>query len=222
MYPIVVGVAAVAAWVLSGCGDDAKLTQDLDNNDAGPDSPDDEGAAGSSGRGGAGGTSGTAGNAGVSGRGGAAGMDEDMDAGVEDAGPDAFNPDAAEQEEVAYHFGMIYGSNPFQGVNGTGSLFFSGQDRCQLLGGTFQAETQAGDQFGMSVDLTGHSGVDFCDSQIELPLSGGLFEGVTWMLDNKSNPLLAKEGYEILSCGSDADAGVGLENCSGALNISNE
>lgn len=220
MIPVVVGIAALAAWALSGCGPGAKTTQDL-NDDAGTDAEVDNRVRNTGGTGGSGGTAGTgavAGSGGVSGNAGAAGMDGDMDAGVEDAGADAFIPD---QESVAYHFGMIYGSNPFVGVNGTGNLYFSNQDSCQLLGGSFQAETQTGDQFAMSIDLAGNQSVDFCSAEFALPLAGGVFEGMTWMLTNKSSVLSDKEGYEITSCGSQEDGGTGLEKCSGALNISN-
>lgn len=233
MYPIALGIAAVAAWALSGCGS-GKLTQDINENDAGSDAEPDTkdiprfngtggrngtgGTGGTGGRSSTGGTGGTGGSGGLSGSSGAAGFGGSGTGGIRDAGVDQFVPDSGGPQSVAYHFGMIYGSNPITGVNGSGTLIFTGPDHCQLVGGTFQAETQNGDSFGMSVDLSGTQNMNFCGSQVSLPLNGGIFQGVTWMLSNRSDDPATKDSYEITSCNAPANSSV--ENCSGALNIS--
>ena len=249
MYPVAIGIAALAAWALSGCG--GGNNKDLfGDHDASTDGSDDNRVRNTGGRSGSGAAGATAGSAGVAGTGGAAGNSGSggtagMDAGVEastEAGPeagldagadvgigdatgeasgDAFVSDAMDQEAVAYHFGMIYGSNPVVGLNGSGTLYFSKQNSCQLLGGSFQAQNQSGDTFAMSVDLSGMQSLDVCGAEVTLPLAGGVFEGMTWMLGNKSSVVSPRDSFEILACGLQGDGGTGLENCSGALNISN-
>jgi hypothetical protein len=246
MYPVVIGIAALAAWALSGCGD-GKGTDLFGDEDAGTGGNENNrvratggrsstGAAGSTA--GSSGVAGTGGTAGTSGSGGTvdmdagaedagmdagaeAGLDGGSDAGLSDASTDAFISDAMNQQAVAYHFGMIYGSNPIVGLNGTGTLYFSNQNSCELLGGSFEAQSQSGDSFAMSVDLSGMQSLDFCTAEVTLPLAGGVFEGMTWLLGNKSTVASPTESFEILACGSQEDGGTGLENCSGALNISN-
>lgn len=219
MYPI--ALAALAAWALTACGSSNKIHDR--QNDAGPDADSDfrdiprvNGTGGRDGTGGTGGRSSTGGVSGMAGQAGSAGA-----AGFNglDAGADQYVPDSGGPQSTNYHFGMIYGSATKTGVNGTGTLYFTGPDSCQLVGGSFQAETQSGDSFGMSVDFSGIQNLNFCGAQVSLPLAGGVFQGVTWMLANRSDDSYSKESYEIISCSTPADSSV--EDCSGALNISN-
>lgn len=221
MDPITVGIAAIAALILNACGGDDEPNSKTKDMDAGP--PDgsaatgNDGGAGTGGNTSAAGSGGAAGTSGSGGTGGAAGITDggDMDA---SSYVDASTPDAMNEVSVAYHFGMIYGTSPKEGVRGSGLLYFSNLDSCQLLGGSFDAESQSGDTIGMSVDLSAAPSINFCDPEVTLPLAGGLFDGVSWMLTNVSTTPTSKQSYAITACSSANDGGA-VENCSGALEL---
>lgn len=229
MEPITLGIAFLTALILGGCGGSGgKLFEN--NNDAGPNEMD--GGVGTTGTGASrgietGGSGGVAGNDATGGSGGSGGVGGtaggDNDAGMEASSyVDATTPDAGNPIELPYHFGMIYGSNPVTGLRGTGTLLFSGVDPCQLLGGSFETESQTGEKSGISIDLANNQSLDFCASEVTLPLAGGLFDGVSWLLTNQSDPL-SSTSWEISACSSglQSDAGAPIENCSGALEITN-
>jgi hypothetical protein len=155
----------------------------------------------------------------MAGDGGTAGIGDaggGMDAGG--MGGEGGTPDAGNPIQVPYHFGMIYGS-PVKALRGTGSLLFSNQEPCQLLGGNFAAEypTGGGSPFQMTVNLMPNQSINFCSGTVTLPLAGGVFQGVNWLLTNRSNPLTSKQSWEITAC-SPETAG-GAEKCSGALEL---
>ena len=230
LVPVALGIAALAT-LLSGCGSDNNSTSGTprDGGDSGAGgsgaTSTTGGVGGNSGTNGSGGSSTTGGSSGLGGSGGVTG-DGGM-AGIGDGGTDAGgmggvggdggSPDAGNPIQVPYHFGMIYGSSSVKALNGTGTLLFSNLDPCQLLGGNFNAVYQtAGSPFQMTVDLPSQS-IDFCSGSVTLPLAGGVFEGVSWLLTNKSDPLTSKQSWQITAC-SPETAG-GAEKCSGALEL---
>ena len=220
MDPITLGIAALTALVLGACGSDGSGRLNRYDNDGDASTADAAGGKASTG-----GSGGAGGSGGVSGSGGSDGIDAGHDSGDMDGGMDARDSyvDASNEHNpvsVPYHFGMIYGSSNIQGVRGTGMLYFSDPSSCQLLGGSFDGELQSGGKVGISVDLTGNQSVDLCTSQASIPLAGGLFDGVSWMLTNRSEVLTSKQSYEITSCSSKGQDG-GVENCSGALEKTN-
>lgn len=225
MIPIVLGVAALAALALSSCGGDgAGLNGNNDNTDAGGTggtggttssgssgfgTGGKGGSSGTTGTGGTSGTSGTGTTGGLGGTGGTGGLDGGSggEAGAVDGGGGSGGGDP---EIVPYHFGLLYGSN---GINGSGTLTFENSTSCKLLSGSFNAQVQGGSPFNFSVNLGGNQSLDICQSE-ELPLSGGLFDGVTWYLTNHSENPPFNQSWEITSC-LGGDAGTGT--CSGAL-----
>lgn len=221
MIPIAVGLATVAAALLvSACGGG----DDKNNANAGDSGTDgmagSDGAAGAAGQGaaaGSGGVAGSGGSGGTSGTDGAADGGSMGGTGGSSLG-DASSPDSTTQQSVPYSFGFRYGTTSINRFQGNGTLIFS--NNCQLIGGTFDAEPVGGGQgFGMSVNLSGNQSINFCGSQVELPLDGGIFDGVTWMLTNHSDPLSSKEFYQITACEAQEDAGAPLENCEGGLSL---
>ena len=232
MIPIVLGVAAIAAMVLSSCGGDSDgLNGTNDNTDAGAtggkggtggtatSGSSGTGAAGTGASGGTAGTGGTSTSGGLGGTGGTGALDGGIggEAGSPGSGGiDGGGGDGGGPEILPYHFGILYGS---KGIQGTGTLTFANSTSCQLLSGSFNAQVQGGSPFNFSVNLGGNQSLDFCDSEAQLPLSGGLFDGVTWYLTNHSQNPPFNQSWEITSClGGDA----GTANCSGALEASSQ
>jgi hypothetical protein len=224
MDPITLGIASIVALVLSACGGGSGGINDkrnAGNNDASTAETGGNGGTGGTGAntstGGSGGTSGTGGMGGTGGAGGSVGVDAGTDSGA-DAYVDATIPDGSHRASVPYHFGMIYGSGSIQGFRGTGFLYFSDANSCQLLGGSFDGEFQSGAKITLSVDLAGNQSIDLCAANATLPLAGGIFDGMSWMLTNHSTPLTSKQSYEITACSSQNDGGA-IQNCSGALEM---
>lgn len=222
MDPISVGIAALAALLLSACGGDESNSGNRTAND------DDAGTAGTGGSGGVSGTGGrnsTGGSGGVAGSGGAggnsgsAGVDGGSDSGGMDGGDayvDASAPDAGNPVSIPYSFGFRYATTDVKRFSGTGTLLFSGANNCQLMGGTLEAQEVGGSQpFNFSIDLSANQSIDFCASEVTLPLAGGLFDGISWLLRNSSQPLTTKNVYEITACSPQSDGG----SCEGGLSL---
>jgi hypothetical protein len=221
MEPITLGIAAIAALILQACGGDEPTNRGKKNeNDSGTDATGMDGSDGSGGNTSTGGMAGSGGAAGSGGSGGVAGYDGGSDsAGAAGMGGSSYVDgsilDAGTPVSIPCNFGFRYGTTNVSRFSGTGALLFSEFDPCRLIGGTLEMTPVGGGQStGFSVDLSGKQGMDFCGSQVELPFTGGLMDGVTWMLTN-SGPNF----WQISSCGQTVDSGVPLEKCEGALTL---
>ncbi|MFY9586315.1 MAG: hypothetical protein WAT66_02545, partial [Actinomycetota bacterium] len=178
------------------------------------------GTGGRNSTGGSGGVAGSGGAAGSGGSGGTGGISDsgsDSDAGI-DAYVDASTPDAANLTSFPYEFRFRHGTTNISHYLGRGTLSFSGTNNCELKDGYFNVESvEDASKFPLTIDLAGSQSINFCGSQVTLPFASGIFNGVSVMLSNISDPLTSKDHYQIVSCSPQGDGGVALENCQGSL-----
>jgi hypothetical protein len=135
-----------------------------------------------------------------------------------------------------YRFGMMYGPDSDDRlvrtkfhVNGAGALLFSDLDPCRLIGGQFTAKYETGfvdpeytNQFGdptfeLSIKLAAGQSINACGENVVLPMAGGLFDGVSWLLTVAEQSTGPKDAWTITAC-EPAPAGSG-EVCSGEIKL---
>lgn len=135
-----------------------------------------------------------------------------------DSGLDHYVPDAGGNPSVAltqllYNFGLVYGGDAGQnGISGTGRFFVESANPCLLRRG----ELQKRDGESFQVNLASDQSIDFCAPTSELPLTGGAFEGVSWLISNNSHTIPANTSWEITGCGGNEATAL---SCSGTISI---